>query len=158
MTPFSSVAMLEKLALLKIALCNAPALSKRFFRPLARGHVFHGQNQQLAVPARLKLAGIEQHDPAADHREGVLQLKVVEDGTLGDDVFEQSPQVGNVPLAVAQLVNEPVHRLFGGDLKGLIERAVGGADAQGGVENQQGLAHRIDDVQRVVLNILDERL
>src|ERR1700685_4516726 len=27
MTPFSSVAMLEKLALLKIALCNAPALS-----------------------------------------------------------------------------------------------------------------------------------
>ena len=27
MTPFASVAMLEKLALLKIALCNAPALS-----------------------------------------------------------------------------------------------------------------------------------
>ena len=28
MTPFASVAMLEKLALLKIALCRAPALSR----------------------------------------------------------------------------------------------------------------------------------
>jgi hypothetical protein len=28
MTPFASVAMLEKLALLKIALCNAPAFSR----------------------------------------------------------------------------------------------------------------------------------
>src|ERR1035438_7813032 len=70
---------------------------------------------------------------------------------------EQSPQVGNVPLAVAQLVNELVHCLFGGDLKSLIESAVGGPDAQGGVENQQGFAHRINDVQGVVLNVLNQR-
>ncbi len=110
------------------------------------------------MAARLELAGVEQHHPAADHREGVLQLEIVEDGTLGDDVFEQRPQVGDVPLAVAQLVNEAVLGLFGGDVKGLIESAVGGADAQGGVEDQQRLAHRIDDVQGVVLNILDQWL
>src|ERR1035441_4123067 len=32
MTPFASVAMLEKLALLKIALCRAPRLEQRLFR------------------------------------------------------------------------------------------------------------------------------
>jgi hypothetical protein len=51
-----------------------------------------------------------------------------------------------------------VHRFFGGDLKGLIEGAVGGPDAQGGVENQQRFAHRINDVQGVVLNILNQWL
>ncbi len=40
--------------------------------------------------AGLELAGIEQHHPAADDRKGVLQLEVVEHGTFGNDVFEQS--------------------------------------------------------------------
>ena len=119
------------------------------------GHVFHGQDQQFAVVARLELAGIEQHHPAANDREGVLELKVVEDGTLGDNIFEQGPQVGDVPLAVAQLVNQAVLGFFGRDVKGLVEGAVGGPDAQGGVEDQQGLAHRIDDVLGVVLNIVN---
>jgi hypothetical protein len=34
-TPLASVAMLEKLALLKIALCRAPALQQRFLGLLA---------------------------------------------------------------------------------------------------------------------------
>ena len=89
-------------------------------------------------------------------REGVFQLEIVEDGTLGNHVFEQRPQVGDVPLAVAQLVNEAVLGFFGRDVKGLIEGAVGGSHAQGGVEDQKGLAHRIDDVQGVVLNIFDQ--
>ena len=157
MTPFASVAMLEKLALLKMALCNAPALSSASSARL-RGHVFHREDQQLAVAARLELAGVEQHHPAADHRERVFQLKIIEDGTLGDDVFEQAPQVGDVPLAVAQLVNEAVLGFFGRDVKGLIESAIGGLHAQSGVEDQQRLAHRVDDVHRIVLNIFDERL
>ena len=106
--------------------------------------------------ARLKLAGVEQHHPAPDDREGVLELKVVEDGAFGDNVLEQRPQVGDVPLAVAQLVNQAVLGFFGRNVKGLIEGAVGGPDAQGGVEDQQRLAHRVHDVQGVVLNILNE--
>ena len=148
--------MLEKLALLKIALCKRPGFEQRFFRPLARGHVLHGQDQQLAVVARLELAGVEQHHPAADDREGVLELEVVEDGALGDDVLEQGPQVGDVPLAVAQLVDEAALGLLGRDVERLVEGAVGGPDAQRGVEDQQRLAHRIDDVLGVVLNILDQ--
>ena len=108
--------------------------------------------------ARLELAGVEQHHPAADGREGVLELEVVEDGALGDDVLEQGPQVGDVPLAVAQLVDEAALGLRGRDVERLVEGAVGGPDAQRGVEDQQGLAHRVHDVLGVVLNILDQWL
>ena len=58
------------------------------------------------MSARLELAGVEQHHPAADHREGMIELEIVEDGTLGDYVLKQGPQVWDVPLAVAQLVDE----------------------------------------------------
>ena len=134
-----------------------PGFEQRFFRPLARGHVFHSQHQQLPVMARLKLAGVEQHHAAPDDREGVLQLEVVEDGTRRNDVFEECPQGGNVPLAVAQFVNEVVLRLFGRDLKRLIEGAVGASDAQGGIQHQERLAHRIHDVLRVRFDVFNQR-
>ena len=107
--------------------------------------------------ACLELAGIEQHHPPADGRERVLELKVVEDRALGDDVLEQGPQVGDIPLAVAQLVDQAALGFVGRDMKRLIESAVGGPNAQRGVEDQQGLAHRIHDVLGIVLNILDQR-
>src|ERR1700691_4789265 len=46
MTPFASVAILEKLALLKMALCSAPAFEERLFGLLAGGIV--GADQQIA--------------------------------------------------------------------------------------------------------------
>ena len=46
--------MLEKLALLKIALCRAPAFSRRLFRLLARGIV--GADQQIADDGVLRVA------------------------------------------------------------------------------------------------------
>ena len=88
------------------------------------GHVLHRQDQQLAVVARLELAGVQEHHPPADDRERVLELEIVEDGTLGDNVLEQRPQVGDVPLAVAQLVDETVLGLLGRDVKGLVEGAI----------------------------------
>ena len=108
--------------------------------------------------ARLKLAGIEQHYPTANDRKGVFQLEVVEDGALGDNILEQGAQVGDVPLAVAQLVNEAVLSLNGRDVKSLIESTVGGPDAQAGVEDQQGLTHRVDDVLGVGFDGLQIRL
>ena len=67
MTPFASVAMLEKLALLKIALCRAPALSSAVFRLLARGVV--GADQQIADDGVLRVAqrrdGHHGREPAA---------------------------------------------------------------------------------------------
>ena len=54
MTPFASVAMLEKLALLKIARLQGPRLEQRLFRLLARGVV--GANQQIADDGVLRVA------------------------------------------------------------------------------------------------------
>ena len=54
MTPFASVAMLEKLALLKIALCRAPALSSASSACL-RARVV-GADQQIADDGVLRVA------------------------------------------------------------------------------------------------------
>ena len=105
--------------------------------------------------AGLKLAGVKQHHAAADSREGVLELKVLEHGAFGNDVLEQCPQVGDVPLAISQLVDEAALTLPGRDVERLVELAVGGPDAQRGVEDKQRLAHRVNDVLGVVLNIFD---
>ncbi len=108
--------------------------------------------------ARLKLAGIEQHDASPNDRKCMRQLKVVEDGALGNYVFEQRAQVGNIPLAVAQLVNQVVLCFFRRDVKGLVKGAVGGVNAQRGIENQERLAHRVYDVLGVRFNGLQVRL
>ena len=60
-----------------------------FLGPPPLGHVLHRQHQQLPVMPRLQLAGIEQHHPPPDGGKVVLQLKVVKEGTLGDNVFEE---------------------------------------------------------------------
>src|SRR5271170_6929713 len=95
---------------------------------------------------RLKLAGIKQHHPASDGREIMLQLEVVKNRTFGNNIFQESSQVGDIPLAVAQLVNQAVFSFFERDFKGLIEGPVARSHAQGRVENQEWFAHRIDDV------------
>ena len=54
MTPLASVAMLEKLALLKIALCSAPVLSKRLFGALACTIV--GSDEEVTDDGVLRVA------------------------------------------------------------------------------------------------------
>ena len=106
--------------------------------------------------AGLELARVEQHHASANHRKGVVQLEIVEDGAFGDDILEQRPQVGDILLAVAELVDQAALSFRGRDVKCLVEGAIGGPDAQRRIQNQQGLAHRVDDVLSVVLNIFHE--
>lgn len=42
------------------------------------------------------------------------------------------------------------------DVKRLIKRSIGGPNSQRRVQNQQRLPHRIDDVLRVVLNVVNQ--
>ena len=105
-----------------------PRCSGRTFRlPSSRPRsavardVFHRQHQEFRMAARPQLARVQQHHAAPDDREGMLEFEVVEDRTLGNDIFEQSSQGGNVPLAVAQLVNQAVLGFFGRHLKSLVE-------------------------------------
>src|ERR1700675_3221696 len=102
--------------------------------------------------AGLKLAGVEQHHPPSNNGKVMLPLEIVKDRTQGDNFLKQGAQDRNVPLAVAQLVNQTVFGFFERDLKSLVEGAVGGSHAQGGVENQERLPDRIHDVLGVGLN------
>ena len=65
------------------------------------GDIFHGKDQQFAMIACFKLRRVEQHHPSPDNREGMLKFEVAKDRIRGNNVFEQSPQVRNVPLSVA---------------------------------------------------------
>ena len=84
----------------------------------------------------------------------MLQLKVVKNRTFGDNILQESSQVGDVPLAIAQFVNQAVLGFFERDFKGLIESAVTGSHAQSRIENQEWLTHRIDDALGVGFNSL----
>src|SRR6185503_4477033 len=96
-----------------------------------------------------QFSSVEQHHAASDDGEIVFELEVVEDGARRNDVLEQRAQIRNVPLSVAQLVDEPVLGLFRGNVKGLIEGAIRRVNAQTAVENQQRLANRVDDILRI---------
>ena len=51
-------------------------------------------------------------DAETDVRELVLDLEAVELRALGENLFEQPPQSGDVPLPVAKFVDEAAYRLL----------------------------------------------
>ncbi len=158
MTPFASVAMLGEIGAVEDRALQGSGLEQRPPPPAAAA-VTSSMARTSSSPwwPAWSLQALSSDRPAADRGEGVFQFEIVEDGTLGDDVFEQPPQGGDVPLAVAQLVNKAPFGLRGRDVERLVEGAVGGLDAERGVEDQQGLADRVHDVLGVVLDVLDQR-
>src|SRR5688500_13239500 len=100
----------------------------------------------------MKFSGIEQHDPLAEMGKIVLEEKVVEDRALGNDVFQKSPQRGDVPLTVAELVNESIFGFLGRDAKGAINGGIGRSDAHRGVEDDQRLPDGVENVLGEVVN------
>ena len=82
--------------------------------PPGRGDVLDGEQDEFRVIAGpTDLAAVQEHPPPADALEVVRDLEVAERVVLGEDVFEERPQLGDVPLAVAQLVDEPALGLLG---------------------------------------------
>src|SRR5437867_4709438 len=77
-------------------------------------------------------------------------LVVVEETVSGQDVFQQLAQSGDLPLAVAQIEKQAAFGFGGRNLESLIVPLVGVLDAQVGVEDQQRVAHGLDDVGRVI--------
>ena len=120
-------------------------------------HIFHGQNQELPVTTLTQSSCVQQHHPAADEREVVLELEVVEDRALRNDVFEQCAQCGNVPLTVAKLVDQPVLGLVRCDVKRLVEGTIRGVNAETAVEDQQRLANGVHHVLGVGFDLFDQK-
>ena len=85
----------------------------------------------------------------------LFHLEVLEMAVPGQDHFQQGPQAGDVPLAVAQLVDQPALRVRGGDLEALVEGPVGRPHPQVAVQHEQRFPHRLDDADGVVAGMLD---
>ncbi len=101
------------------------------------------------------LAGVQQHDPAPDARKDMVDLEVIHGGAVGKDGLQQQPQRRDVPLAIAQVVEQAALGLAGNDLEGLVERTAGRQHAKLGVQHQEGLVDRIHDGLRQGLRVFD---
>ena len=101
------------------------------------------------------LTRIEEHGPLADVGKFMLNLVAFKLPVLGRNLLKQRAQAGNIPLAVAQCVEQPSLRLLAVHSKCHVEGAAGRDDAQVAVKDQKGFAHRIDDGLRKCASILD---
>jgi hypothetical protein len=90
-------------------------------------------------------SGVEDHPSPADALEVVGHFEVAEGGLLREDVFEERPELRDVPLAVTQFVEESPRSLLGCDAEAGVERAIGLPDAEFVVEDEERRADGIDD-------------
>ena len=117
----------------------------------ALGDILDGEEDYQFLPRNpLDLAGVQQHDAAADGREVVLDLVIVERRLLRQDRFKQLPQLGDVPLLVSEIVDELADRFLGLHLEEIVERSADRNHPQVLVQGYQGFPNRIDDALRVL--------
>ncbi len=100
-------------------------------------NVLDGEEDQAGVCTNpLNPPGVEQHDLPPDGLEGVRDLEIVERCLLRQNLSEQLPQGRDVPLPVAQVVEQSPLGFYRLDPKGAVERAVGPLDPERAVEDQ----------------------
>ena len=111
-----------------------------------RGDVLDAeQNGPVGAFLVEELAGIEAHRALAEVGKDVLDLIAFHHAVLGNDLFQEHAELRDVPLAVAQRVEQPALGVLGADPEGQVEGTAGGDHAQLLVENDDGLAHRVDN-------------
>ena len=77
------------------------------------GDVLDGEEDHHLPPVfSIELACVDVHDPRPDRGEGPLDLESAEGCIPGQDVLQERPQPVDVPLAVAEVEEGPVYRLF----------------------------------------------
>jgi hypothetical protein len=85
------------------------------FRSPVVSIVLDGQKDQFrGIAVWREPAGVEQHVPSPESGEGVFNLEVFNGMAVAQDLGQQRSQLGDVPLAVAQDVDEAALRLFRG--------------------------------------------
>lgn len=107
---------LQLLRLNELMLVPPPALGDVFnAEEDARGHALDAGHAAAA----------DHHGAAADVFKVMRDLEVVEGFFLRDDLFEQLAQFGNVPLAVAEAIDQPAFSPPGRNFESLVEGLVG---------------------------------
>jgi len=110
------------------------------------GDVLHAeQNGRLGASLIEHFPRIQAHRAASGAGKLMFDLIVLHHAMLGYDFFQKQPKLWNVPLTVAQFVEEPALGVPGCDLEERIKRAARGYHAQRLVKHQDGLADGVDN-------------
>ena len=90
---------------------------------------------------------VHPHDLAPDTGKDMIDVDVVYFDFGGEPLAERAKR-GNIPLAVAELEQHFANRLVRTHPKRSKERAIGLRDAKVRVEDEEGLADRVEDVEQ----------
>jgi len=71
-------------------------------------------------------------------------FEIVDPRVRHQQIFEGRPQVGNIPLAVTDLVDETAFRIRRSDQKRLVKSIIRSNDPQTRVQNHNGLPSRLN--------------
>jgi hypothetical protein len=111
-------------------------------RAPALGNILDGEQDQLQLinPTR-----VEQHYPMAEGFKIVLDLEALEEVVFRQDFGEQTAQLRDVPLAVAELVDQPALSRSAVNLESFEKCAIGGLHAEVVVQDEERLRHCIQN-------------
>src|SRR5579871_4005764 len=93
--------------------------------------------------------GIDKHGTPTDRWKVVFDFESFDGCAVRNYAFEKRAEGRNVPLAIAQIVNETADRLVRVGAKNLIERPVRRRNIQVPVEDEKGAGNGLDDIARV---------
>ena len=82
-------------------------------------------------------------------RKRVHDLEVVEGRVVREHLLQEVPQGGNVPLAIAHVVESVRLRLLRRDLEALIKKPIGHEHVQRGVQYHERDPHRVHNAHGV---------
>ena len=118
------------------------ARADRGLRLHALGDVLEGEDDALGqARGVVEAAAKKQHGAPAEGGELVGDLVPGEDVFLRQHLLQQRAQGGDVPLAIAQLVDEPALGLGGRDVEALVKNLAGRVHAQVGAQDEKGQRH-----------------
>ena len=112
----------------------------RLARPLLC-RVAYGEKDQVKL---VEPTAVQQHHAATEAWERVFDLVVVETPAARENILKQPSQLRDVPLAIAQLVNETSFRLLRISAEELVEGLICRVNLEVAVENQQRFTHAVD--------------
>jgi hypothetical protein len=106
------------------------------------------------------LAGVQEHDAAANPGKLMLDLERVHGGALRDDFLPKLAKSRNLPLTVAERIERSAQDVLAVNPERQVVGAADGEHAQVAVKHEQGFAHRVYDGLRERPRIFDvlERL
>src|SRR4029453_5303895 len=110
---------------------------------LADRDILHGKQDELDI---IEAARVEQDRARANVLKVMRHLIVVEDRILRQNLFQQGMQRGNIPLPIAELIDELVFGLRWADVKQLVEGRIGRLDVEVGGEDEERFPDRRDNL------------